>query len=59
VDQIEGVDEETAEILKAQGIETIYDILNTNTEKLSTLLGIGEKKAEKIIQSAKLHVEGK
>ncbi len=59
VDRIEGVGEKTAEILKAHGIKTIYDVLNTNIEKLSTLPGIGEKRAEKLIQSAQRYGEGK
>jgi N utilization substance protein A len=59
VDRIEGVGEKTAEILKANGFQTIHDILNSNVERLSALSGIGIKKAEKLIQSAQRYVEGK
>jgi len=57
VDRVEGVGEKTAEILKANGFQTIHDILNSNVERLSSLSGIGIKKAEKLIQSAKRYVE--
>lgn len=58
ITQIAGVGEKTAEILKAHGVSTVQDILNTDREKLSKLPGIGIKKAEKIIQSAKEYIEG-
>jgi N utilization substance protein A len=59
VNQIEGVGEKTAEILVANGFKTVQDVLETNVEKLSTLPGIGTKKAEKLIQSAQRYIEGK
>ncbi len=59
VDRMEGVGEKTAQILEANGLKTIRDILETNVEKLSGLQGIGIKKAEKLIQSAKQYTEGK
>ncbi|MGQ9508473.1 MAG: transcription termination factor NusA [Thermodesulfobacteriota bacterium] len=58
ITQIVGVGEKTAEILKAHGVSTVQDIMNTDKEKLSELPGIGIKKAEKIIQSAKEYMEG-
>ncbi len=58
VDRIEGVGEKTADILKANGMKTIQDILNADVESLSALPGIGTKKAEKLIQGAKRHSEG-
>jgi N utilization substance protein A len=58
VDRIEGVGEKTAEILKANGFATIQDVLQTNVESLSALPGIGTKKAEKLLQSAKRYAEG-
>jgi N utilization substance protein A len=58
VDRMEGVGEKTAEILKANGFTTVQDILQTNVEGLSALPGIGIKKAEKLIQSAKRYAEG-
>jgi N utilization substance protein A len=57
VDQIEGVGEKTAEILKANGFQTVRDISKTDVEKLSALPGIGTKKAEKLIQSAQHYIE--
>ncbi|OGQ00401.1 MAG: hypothetical protein A2026_13745 [Deltaproteobacteria bacterium RBG_19FT_COMBO_46_12] len=59
VDRMEGVGEKTAQILEANGLKTIHDILETNVEKLSGLQGIGIKKAEKLIQSARQYTEGK
>jgi N utilization substance protein A len=59
VDQIEGVGEKTAEILETNEFKTVQDILKTDVEKLSSLPGIGIKKAEKLIQSARNYVESK
>jgi N utilization substance protein A len=58
VDQIEGVGEKTAGILKANGFQIVHDILRTDVERLSALPGIGVKKAEKLIQSAHHYIEG-
>jgi N utilization substance protein A len=59
VDRMEGVGEKTAQILEAHRFKTVQDILQTDVEKLSTLPGIGAKRAEKLIQSAKQYLEGK
>ncbi len=59
VDRMEGVGEKTAQVLEANGFKNVQDILEANIEKLSALPGIGIKKAEKLIQSAKDYVEGK
>ena len=59
VDRMEGVGEKTATILEANGFKIIRDILETTVERLSALQGIGVKKAEKLIQSAKQYTEGK
>ena len=59
VDHMEGVGEKTAQILEAHRFKTVQDILKTDVEKLSTLPGIGAKRAEKLIQSAKQYLEGK
>jgi ERCC4-type nuclease len=59
VDRMEGVGEKTAQILDANGFKTIHDILETNIEKLSALPGIGVKRAERLIQSAKDYIKGK
>jgi Holliday junction resolvasome RuvABC DNA-binding subunit len=57
VEQIDGVGEKTAEILKANGFETAQDLLKGGIEKLSLLPGIGSKKAEKLLQSARQLLE--
>ncbi len=57
VDRMEGVGEKLAEILKTHGFTIIQDILKTDVEKLSSLQGIGVKRAEKLIDSAKHYIE--
>jgi N utilization substance protein A len=57
VEQLEGVGEKLAEILKGHGFHTIRDVLKSDVEKLSGLQGIGQKRAEKLIQSARQFVE--
>jgi transcription termination/antitermination protein NusA len=52
VDRLEGVGEKTAEILKANGILTVRDVLQSDVERLSVCSGIGPKKAEKLLQVA-------
>jgi N utilization substance protein A len=59
VDQMEGVGEKTTQILEANGFKTIHDILESDVEKLSALPGIGVKRAEKLIESAKQYLKGK
>jgi len=59
VNQIPGVGEKTAEILRSHGLSTVQDLLNSDKERLSELPGIGTKKAEKLIQSAKAYLEGR
>jgi transcription termination/antitermination protein NusA len=57
VDEIEGVGEKTAEILKTHGVITVQDILKADVEGLSTLPGIGVKRAEKLIHAAQRYAE--
>ncbi len=57
VDRIDGVGEKTAEILRANGFHTIQDLLKVDIERLSSLPGIGPKKAEKLLQSAQRIIE--
>ncbi len=59
VGRLEGVGEKTAQLLQENGFKTVHDILETNSEQLSAIQGIGIKKAEKLIQSAKEYAEGK
>jgi N utilization substance protein A len=58
VEQIEGVGEKTAEILKTHGLKTVQDVLKADVAGLSALPGIGTKKAEKLIQAAQRYAEG-
>jgi N utilization substance protein A len=59
VDQLEGVGEKTAQVLKSNGFQTVQDILKSDVEHLSSLPGIGVKKAEKLIQTAREYSGGK
>ena len=59
VDRMGGVGEKTAQVLEENGFKNVHDISEANIEKLSSLPGIGIKKAEKLIQSAKDYIEGK
>lgn len=53
VEQLEGVGEKLAETLKQHGFLSVEDILKANVEQLSSIQGIGTKRAERIIQAAK------
>jgi ERCC4-type nuclease len=59
VDELEGVGEKTAQVLKSNGFQTVQDILKSDVEHLSSLPGIGAKKAEKLIQAAREYSGGK
>jgi N utilization substance protein A len=59
VDELEGVGEKTAQVLKSNGFQTVQDILKSDVEHLSSLPGIGAKKAEKLIQTAREYSGGK
>jgi N utilization substance protein A len=59
IDKMEGVGEKLAEILKSHGFKNIKDIAASDIEKLSDLQGIGVKRAEKLIQTAKQFFESK
>jgi len=59
VDQLGGVGEKTAEVLKSNGFQTVEDILRSDVEHLSSLPGIGVKKAERLIQTARDYAGGK
>ncbi len=53
VQQLEGVGEKTLDLLQKAGFNTVESIANAGVEDLTAIKGIGEKKAEKIIESAK------
>ena len=50
---LSGVGEKTILLLKGAGFKCLNDIAKTNVEELTKIKGIGEKKAEKLIQEAK------
>ncbi len=57
VDHIDGVGEKTAQLLNAAGYMTVADICQATADQLSTIEGIGPKKAEKIVEAAKAHFD--
>jgi len=57
VEQIAGVGEKTAQLLNAAGYITVADICQATTDQLSRIEGIGLKKAEKLIEAAKAHLD--
>jgi len=59
IEHLEGVGEKLAETLKSHGFHNIRDIANSDAESLSGLQGIGIKRAEKLIRSAKQFYESK
>lgn len=52
ISDLDGVGEKTEEILRANGVQSIKDLIKTTPEELSKIEGIGPKTAEKIIASA-------
>ncbi|MBI5683148.1 MAG: transcription termination/antitermination protein NusA [Deltaproteobacteria bacterium] len=57
VEAIDGVGKKTRDLLKNAGFITVGDILNSSAEALSSIEGIGGKKAEKIIDAAKRYAK--
>ncbi len=57
VDRIQGVGEKTGQILNAAGYMTVSDICQATAEQLSKVEGIGPKRAKKLIESAKAHLD--
>jgi N utilization substance protein A len=53
LEELSGVGEKILAGLKEAGFKTIEDILKASIEDLTQVKGIGEKKAEKLIQQAK------
>jgi len=53
LEQLEGISEKTIDLLVQAGFTNINKIAELNPEDLTTLPGIGEKTAEKIIEAAK------
>jgi N utilization substance protein A len=57
VDRIAGVGEKTAQLLNAAGYMTVADVCQVTAEQLSKIEGIGLKRAERLIESAKAHFD--
>jgi ERCC4-type nuclease len=53
LEKLPGVGKKTLASLKEAGLNSIGDILKAKLEDLTKIKGIGEKKAEKIIEEAK------
>lgn len=53
LEKLSGVGEKTIASLKKAGISTVEDLLKAKPEDLTQIKGIGEKKAEKLIEEAK------
>lgn len=57
VDRIAGVGEKTAQLFNAAGYMTVADVCQATAEQLSKIEGIGLKRAERLIESAKAHFD--
>ncbi|MBI3399442.1 MAG: transcription termination/antitermination protein NusA [Deltaproteobacteria bacterium] len=55
ISSLPGVGPKTREALQNAGINTIADIMNADIEGLSAIVGIGPKKAQKLLEAAKKH----
>jgi len=53
VTELPGVGKKLKEKLSAHGIETIQDLAGYSVEDLTSIEGVGEKKAANLIQKAK------
>ncbi|KPK97255.1 MAG: hypothetical protein AMJ95_09975 [Omnitrophica WOR_2 bacterium SM23_72] len=53
LEELTGVGEKTLQNLKAAGIKSIEDLLKIDTQDLTKIKGIGEKRAQKLIEEAK------
>lgn len=53
LEQLSGVGEKTRAVLSEAGFKSLADIANTDIETLTKVKGIGDKKAEKMINEAK------
>jgi N utilization substance protein A len=59
VESIEGVGPKTAESLKEAGFTSVESIANASAEALAGVSGVGDKKAEKVIEAARALLAGK
>ncbi len=52
-----GVGEKTAQLLNQAGFLTVADLSQANLDQLTKIEGIGAKKAEKLIEAARAHLD--
>ncbi|MCK5551965.1 MAG: helix-hairpin-helix domain-containing protein [Deltaproteobacteria bacterium] len=52
ISDLKGVGEKTTALLMSKGIETIWDLAKADLGFLSSIPGIGMKKAEKLVREA-------
>jgi N utilization substance protein A len=57
VEKIAGVGEKTAQLLNQAGYLTVADLSQTTIDQLTKIEGIGPKKAEKLLESARVHLD--
>jgi N utilization substance protein A len=57
VEKIAGVGEKTAQLLNQAGYLTVADLSQTTIDQLTKIEGIGPKKAEKLLESARAHLD--
>ncbi len=57
LESLPGVAAKTVSLLKSHGFEAVTDIANAAVEELIRVPGVGQKKAERLIESAKKLIE--
>ena len=57
VEKVVGVGEKTAQLLNQAGFLTVADLSQATLDQLTKIEGIGSKKAEKLIESARKHID--
>jgi N utilization substance protein A len=57
VEKIAGVGEKTAQLLNQAGYLTVADLSQTTIDQLTKIEGIGPKRAEKLLESARAHLD--
>jgi len=51
------VGEKTAQLLNQAGILTVADLSQSTADQLTKIEGIGSKKAEKLLEAARTHLD--
>jgi N utilization substance protein A len=57
VDKVAGVGEKTAQLLNQAGFLTVADLSQSTADQLTKIEGIGSKKAEKMLEAARIHLD--